>query len=210
MVVEEVKASCGESIESAAQKMLDTYRSSVNSENDVEVRCKFNGATMKCGKGSTLKSIIRHWHRELNAQTKAYRNSPMGKAQDKEDAIEIAYLKAKRQRLMLEFKTLNFNDYTEVLDWLLKIQDISDDTRVGVPVKQILSVLRKHDYKANVNCDADFNEEDRENYARYIIGQAIDGLKKIGAIHGLVHKFTKEWVDKFKVFPSPSYDVRQI
>ena len=210
MIVKKVEARCGESNKSAAQKMLDVYRLSANGKNEIEVHCEFNGAIMKCGKKSTLKSIIKNWRRELDVQAKAYRNSPEGKASAKENAAEVAYLKAKRKRLMLEFKTLNFVDYTQVLNWLCKIQDISDDIRVGVPAARILSVLKKHRYQPNVNCEADFNEEDKENFVRYIIGQAMDGLQKIGAIHGLVHSFTKEWVDKFKVFPSPSYDVRQI
>ena len=52
----------------------------------------------------------------------------------------------------------------------------------------------EHGYEPGVNTGDDFAVDDRENVGRYIIGQALDGIRSVGSPHPIIHKFATDWL----------------
>jgi hypothetical protein len=90
----------------------------------------------------------------------------------------------------------NFTNDVAVLDWLCEMQPASDRAGVIVRRQTILDIFAKHGFLPGVNCGKNFRPESRENVHRWLIGQALATLESF-AIHGIVHKFAREWKDKF-------------
>ena len=99
---------------------------------------------------------------------------------------------------MEQLPNLDFANQEAVLDWICEFQDPSDHIGVAKNQGEVLKIFAEHGYQTSVNTGEAFNGEDRDNFARYIVGQALDGLKgDVGAIHQVVHKFTDDWKKKF-------------
>ena len=69
---------------------------------------------------------------------------------------------------------------------------------VRVDRERIIATFGAHGYVSGVNCGDAFDAEDRENVARWLIGQCLANLVSVGAIHGIVHKFADDWIEKFE------------
>lgn len=97
--------------------------------------------------------------------------------------------------LMKELPKLDFKNIKEVLDWL---NEFPTDYRVGKKdIKTVLSAFKDHGYKLNVNVGESYKPEDRDNVARYIIGQSLQFLKDEGYIHDVMHRDIMNWKMKF-------------
>ena len=104
---------------------------------------------------------------------------------------------------------LKFNEYLNnlykvenpsnelILSWIIDVQDLSDDVYVKVPKKDILEYFNKNGYYSNVNTGSNFKEDDPDNHARYIIGQALENLETVGAIHRVIKQFASDWIERF-------------
>lgn len=71
--------------------------------------------------------------------------------------------------------------------------------RIGVPTNAhlIIQELNSRGYIADMNCGKDFDENSKENYAKWIIGQCIANLEWTGAIHHDICKVIDIWIKKF-------------
>ena len=61
----------------------------------------------------------------------------------------------------------------------------------------IASIFRERGYVADACTEDAYDGEDRDNAARYIIGQAIANLDRMGAIHPMCGEFVRRWRAKF-------------
>ncbi len=99
---------------------------------------------------------------------------------------------------MYRLSNLNFADDVAVLDWLCEFQDPSDHVGVVKQPGEVLSTFAANGYHPNVNTGKDFNKNDRDNVARWIIGQALSDLAcEVGAINHMVVHFTEKWKQRF-------------
>jgi len=165
----------------------------------------FNGLPITAAPGVDAATLAKEWERESENRSKAWRESKEGKKYAAlQDSIKQAAV-ATVARCVSRLDSLDFSDIAAVLGWVEEIQEASDHigswAGAGVSPRDVASVFVAHGYLQNANCDADFNGEDRENFGRYILGQAIDGLSSIGAIHPICHKFIAEWRAKFQEAP---------
>jgi len=98
-----------------------------------------------------------------------------------------------------QLKTLDFVNLALVLDWLCEVQPLTDTIGNDDMCSEIVDIFNKHEFKANVNVGSYYDGNDKYNVALYIIGQALDCLQSIGAIHPVVIGFTKQWKNKFLI-----------
>ncbi|MCK9197977.1 MAG: hypothetical protein M0P49_00010 [Bacilli bacterium] len=111
-----------------------------------------------------------------------------------------AIAEKKCDALIKKLPNLNFEGNVAILDWLCEFQ--SSSNCIGIPFEPffILGTFAEHGYFPNVNLEKkDFDENDRDNYARYLIGQGLDDIRLIGAIDPDIHQFTKEWKERFNI-----------
>jgi hypothetical protein len=158
------------------------------------VRCVsvFNGITLYADGASTVESIVADYHAQSEAKAKAWRASPEGKRATKEAADRQEALQLKADGLMHQLPSLDFSNVVVLLDWLSAIEDPRDHIGVKVDEQLIIDTFRAHGYEPNANCGDEFKEGDPDNYARWIIGQALN----IPA-YPAVSMFTEKWKEKF-------------
>ena len=154
----------------------------------------FNDISLIADKDSTVEDIIADFNTKMAAVSEAYRNSPEGEKAARESEQRKVNAQQKHDALMRQLPNLNFGDDVAVLDWLCEFQGPS--SCIGVVKQQdvVLATFAAHGYYPNANCDMDFHFADRDNFARWIVGQALDELQsKVGAVRGGIHRFTDEW-----------------
>lgn len=181
----------GTHIEDAARDLVEAVAAGAS-----EALGEFNDITLTAKPGTTAAEIETFYHVEMAARAEAYRKSPAGikDAADREEATKQG--QALADALMAELETLDISDSGVALDWLCRFQGPSDDIGVRKDAHRVVQTFVERGYGVNVNLGDEFNENDRENYARYIIGQALHGLQHIGAIHGMVGVFRDRWAAK--------------
>lgn len=187
------EAMAGENISETAKAMVALAKKT----NDT-VETKFNDIVLTATSDSNADAIIADYHTKMEVASEAYHNSPEGKKAAREAEERKQRAQQKHDVLMRQLPNLNFGDDVAVLDWLCEFQDPSD--YIGVVKQQdvVVATFATHGYQPNANCGKDFNGDNRDNFARYIIGQALGGLTcEVGAIHQIIHKFTDDWKKKF-------------
>lgn len=163
------------------------------------VKAKFNGIELTAGPGDTPEAIVVRYDLDQAAAGEAYRASAEGKRAAREADQRRADQQAIHDSLMRQLPSLNMQDDAAVLDWLCEMQGPSDHTGVIVRRQTIVSAFEKAGYVAGANCGSDYRDGDRANMFRYLVGQALSGLKEGPSIHPIINKFADEWREQFGV-----------
>jgi len=199
---EKLEARCGDHINGFAQRMIEAWEKKAilhKGDDELKVFGKFNDITLVCRRDTTAESIVKDYKTQSDAKAEAYRNSSEGKRVAREAEERKQKMQLQMDEVMAELPNLDFSDLDAIITWLGKAQGPSNHTGVKTPHKKIITTFRKYGFKANVNCGNHFNDEDKENFARMLIGQALDNLKcDVHAIHPIFHKFADDWRKKFK------------
>ncbi len=155
----------------------------------------FNGIQLEAAVGSSPAGIVAAFHRDLDAKANAFDASPEGIAAVIARRREIATAQAQIDLSVVALDALDFSDLDAVIGWFETVQDATDQCGVRVPKAAILAAFSAAGFEPDANCGDAF-DDDRENVARYIIGQALSTLRFL-AIHGTIHGFAKCWREKF-------------
>jgi hypothetical protein len=109
---------------------------------------------------------------------------------------------------MAKLRTLDFSNDVAVLDWLCAIQEPSNHIGVILRRQTIVHAFESHGFVEGANCGPDYKPGNRENMYRYLVGQALNGIKSGPAIHPIFHKFVGEWKAQFcpEAVAAPSPD----
>lgn len=190
----EYKALAGECITETAATMSEMAK-----DRGELITARFNGITLKASPGTRPDSIVRGFHRKMDRLAYKHRNSQEGVAEAKE---EERYLKARQvsmDELMHRFSWVDLADLGHLIDWLVALCCTGGEKGIRYDRQRVITALESAGYVEN-DCSGDaFNVEDRENFARYLVGQALDGLKNSCGIHPMFMEFAKQWRDKFEV-----------
>jgi hypothetical protein len=170
---------------------------------------EFNGTRIECidpspNKKAVADAIVDKWQRDRAAEHQAWLNGPEGKAAELKKKQESDRLNQILDTAIHEMDQviIDVDNHEQILKFLCKCEDpmgssLSDDNKRRILSQKILTRLKFHGYKANDCTGNQFNGGNRENFARYIIGQVMDCLQSMGSIHQMVHTFTGQWMDKF-------------
>lgn len=187
------KPMAGENVSTVAERMVALAKKTKG-----EVRTEFNDIELVATEDSVAENIVEDFNVKIAEAAKKYSESPEGQraAIEREERKQEAQRKA--DALMEQLLSLDFNNQEAVLNWICEFQDPNDHIGVAKDNEKVLKIFAEHGYQPDVNTGKAFNGEDRDNFARYIVGQALDGLRSdVGAIHPIVHKFTDSWKEKF-------------
>lgn len=83
-----------------------------------------------------------------------------------------------------------WNNVESIISW---IEEVANNKNQGLKETGILEMFAEHGFVPNMNCDEEFNPNDRENVAGWLIGQALDGIQLTGHISLDVLDFMGEW-----------------
>ena len=164
-----------------------------------EVSGTFNDVTITASPTTSPEMLVTRWQEEVNRQAREYRNSAEYKSNLFRRAMQVQALRVKVQDMMQQLESLDFENIEAVVNWFDGIRDASDDVDVMSMIRreEIVQKFQVHGYQPNDNLGDKFNEKDKENVARYIVGQALDNLITFGSIHQVYSYFAEDWRKKF-------------
>lgn len=187
----EVEFSAGCPIELAAKQLVDQA-------NEVGAAWgSFNDVHLRAERGQTAKSVVDDYQAECKRRADEYARSDARKLAAKEREDRRRSAQDAHDVLMRELPRLDFGNDVAVLDWLCRMQEPSDHVGVIVKRDSIVSAFEARGFAANANCGSDYHDGDRTNMFRYLVGQALSGLKDGPAIHPIIHKFANQWRSRF-------------
>ena len=157
----------------------------------------FNGIALAADASTSMEAIVAHFNNETTERSLKYRNSPEGQEADRQADKRRADAQYQHDALMNRLPSLDMKDDVAVLEWLCQMQAPSDHVGVILRRQTIISAFEKAGFVANANCGKEYRPGDRENMHRYLVGQALAGLKEGPAIHSILHKFADEWRKQF-------------
>lgn len=183
----------GTSIKCASYRMLAAMI-------DRPVTATFNDIPLYADKNTTPQDIVKQYETEMERKREEYRNSPQyaidrEKEERRRSSMQMLY--DTKLAEILRWTDEDWSDLANVIDWLVAIQPTTDHIGIETDPNFIVNLFEQHGYKEGVNTGNDFQEEDKENYARYIIGQCMSCLESVGAIHPVTHSFVERWKEKF-------------
>ena len=179
----------GENLYAYAQRLIDAANGGKGA-----VRGEFNNVAFEVTPGSDENAVMQVYEENLKTHLEAWEASPEVKAMKAQLAKERKAKEAKSGELLAGLDTLDFNDLERVLDWIAAFQEVSD---VAYDNDKVLHLFQQHGFDPDVNVGADFDEKDPQNYAKYIVGQALQGVRDGGPIHQVAHGFVSKWKRAF-------------
>lgn len=183
----------GTTITTAAEQLVNRAKL-----NRCVTNMTFNDVVLTAHPNTNPDDIVRIYHEESARRSKAYRESPEGKAAARKQQERMAQLQRKHDELMVQLPKLDFKNDVALLDWICAYQEPSDTIGIVQQQAVVIKAFEDHGYRAGVNTGKDFKENDRKNFADYIIGQVLSCLKgPVGAVHQITHKFVEDWKKKF-------------
>lgn len=112
---------------------------------------------------------------------------------------EKNYKQQKTNQLISWLRFLDFWNYEAVLDWVCEFQEMS----VGAEFDKwnIISTFETHNYQIWANTWVNFNSENAENFARYLVWQSLYNIQKWFTSYNIIHQLTNDWKQKFSKKP---------
>ena len=186
----------GDYIDNVLEKMIQILNDRPQLDG---VRTTFNGIVIIADKNSTTESLRSEVKRKQKASRRRYKRSAVAKRRKKERKAEIRSKKHEVIAQIRAFNGLDKSNLEKTIAWLAEFQPLSDRIGVLKPSQAffIVKTLEGAGYRANENTNEHFKKEDKENVARYIIGQTISMLSTRYAIHPMIVHFSSEWEQKF-------------
>lgn len=161
------------------------------------VQFKFNDSVVIATSHSTEAGLFAAWQQERDRLVAEYRNSPEGKRQQRESEDRKNSMQRAVDQLMQRFETLDYSNLDELVQFFDDLTDPSDYIGVSFDRGRVIDEFVQHGYGISANTGSAFDENDRENFARYLVGQALSGLQFVGAVHHIYHRMAQEWREKF-------------
>lgn len=138
------------------------------------------------------------FQRKLNKRIEEYEKSPKWQAEIQKEKEEKERYTNEANKLVAQLNQLDFSNFEEILDWFYQILPLSDK-RIWVEFdrKNVISTFLENWYWIRVNTWKDFNRNDPENFARYIIWQGLMNFELARWIHIYLQGYINEWKSDF-------------
>jgi hypothetical protein len=177
----------GDTVNRAAEELVRRAPAEMN----------FNDVRLVAQPGDVPSKVVGDYWRELERQNAAYRASPKYAEDQRRSEADIGSKQIIVNALTRALDTLDWSDVEAVLRWCWTLQEPADRIGVKVDKDYVILKFRANGYEPGANTGEDFDEGDRDNYARYIIGQALVGIGSVGAPHQMTAVFTERWLKAF-------------
>jgi hypothetical protein len=189
----------GEHIVSTTEKMVEIL---ANRPAIDAVKVHFNGIRLVVSRQREMTPIDvqNEFYRKMKAQSRTYRRSTKAKARKREHYQDLKAQKQQALQLIRRFRVMDKTSLEAVVAWLGEFQEVSDHLGAVNPKcrLEIVRALLANGYVSGVNTGSDYQSEDKENVGHYLVGQSLSMLQRIGAIHPMIKKWSKNWQEKFE------------
>lgn len=176
----------GDHLDGVAAKMAE-----VATREGVVSYCIFNEVELTVAPGEAPEVATARWQAAMNAKAEAYRASPEGRAAKAKRDAEGAERQRRHDASMASLPD-RFNDHRAALAWMQEYADNSDWITIqGKDYPRVIAACEASGY-ARSDCInlPESAYQDPDTMARYVMGQALDGMYR-GVIHsGMVIHFS--------------------
>lgn len=151
-------------------------------------RMQFNGITIEAEVGDDPGKVVQKYYRSMELADEAYRNSPAGKAAIKREEEASVQCRKNKEALLAQLRNGIGTDLQERLAWMTKLESTTN----GLNRQESAAVLADYEaagFRIGEGVGTKPESFTYTTLCRWIIGQCMDGIKSIGAPHGVVHHF---------------------
>lgn len=162
------------------------------------VDCEFNGIDTVAIPGDDPERLFLLWQEESERRRKAFWASPEGQALLKQMEEQRLAHQTEIKRLEDGLDSVDFSDIDQVIGWIEQYAPHSDCRGTVRNWPKIVYRLVRNGFVTSANCNDEFDGNDKENYARWIIGQAMSMLLcKVHAVHPWLVDQIALWKNNF-------------
>jgi len=172
-------------VENFVRQLIDTAN---NTKEEVTGVAKWIELTVVPWSDVTVNILLDYYYDEIDRRRKAFAEETKERKKDMQKKIT---------ELVSWLSGLDFSDYETVLDWICDFQEASDQIGVSYKKRKIISIFKKQGYTILANISDDFDWEDAENFAKYVVWLALNWVNSGNVVTPAVHQFTNEWKQKF-------------
>jgi hypothetical protein len=150
---------------------------------------------MICAPLDPPEELVEVWDARLADEAERYRNSPQGRRAAREDADRARIARAETAAAFVALPAVDAADIDAVMEWMIRYARSADhvDSGARFVAPAVLAWFAQHGYVINANVGDAFDGTDRDNVARYLIGQALDGIAVVGSPHPMF----VDWAERF-------------
>jgi hypothetical protein len=178
----------GERIENAIRELV-----ALANKHMEPIKADFNGVEIIANPGDNPAVLRAKWNSDTDRMAEEYRNSPEAKRAERERARKKRETDRRIASVIDLLDEVDFSDLDSVVDWLYALTEY-DTEGAAFDRQSIIDRFQSNGFELNVYCDNEFAENDREIYARWMIGQILEIY--FNRPH-LFRKFADEWREKF-------------
>jgi hypothetical protein len=160
----------------------------------------FNGTTLVVTEDSKPADVLAAWKADGKKQSEEFKNSAKGQKliREREESNRMDQ-KTIDAHLAYLPHMLKENDIAKAVVWCGGFAEVNDNRNLTYDKMAIIQAFVQAGYHLNINTGVNFNEEDKDNYARYIIGQCLDNLSADMPMMPIAKSFADKWVQKFVI-----------
>ncbi|MDD2299475.1 MAG: hypothetical protein PHN69_04465 [Candidatus Pacebacteria bacterium] len=163
--------------------------------NDCTVRTMFNDYELIVTPKDDPTELLHKFTVEMAVREVEYRKSPEYRKHQEELNQRKSIQKNKLNQLCAHYP--DFNNIDAVVEWLEKL---SECDLISLKDSGIVSMFEVHGYFPGVNTYENFNANDKDNFGRWLIGQALGCIEDFGGIHPIFNDHAKQWRERFGVY----------
>lgn len=182
------KPMIGDDFDYVAQCALDLSIKKAES-----VKFTFNGEDVFVCPANSIPSINNQYKKLVDKNYQRYIKSDEYKKHQKEQEKRN---KRDQEKIDILLNQLHPKmDQHEVVIWCGVFAEVNDNIDLKYNKQEIADVLKANGYKSNDCIGADM--EDKDNFAKWLVGQSISMLESGMPIHPQIRRFAKEYIEKF-------------
>ena len=163
--------------------------------------CVFNGIRIEANVGDKVSTILGKWEAAVAKRREEYEASDEHKEWEHRSALKVASLNEVIINAVDALPHLDLDDLGQVLAWIDSIVDATNHTGVDMSKLQpaMVAAFEAHGFTKSMFVGDAFDGDDRDIYAKWLIGQAMSFLMNPPcAIHDMWHGAYETWKEKFQ------------
>ena len=154
----------------------------------------FNDIHVTATPASTGDALLAEFNRESNRRAEVYRASPEYVAAQKREAEQVAECQVQLDAIVAELPSV-LDDAPRLLDCLCRLSDVGDRIGVKCDHRAVAATLESKWKRSDcVGMLPDTIQADPQLMARYIVGQAIDCLRRHMPPHPMIRTFAEQYL----------------
>lgn len=202
------EADCGEMFVDYINRgfsFIERFKRDNGSDRKLILNCSFNEAVFQIDEDSTLESVEKAYDKACDKRDAAYKKSDRFREQKFKEIESIVSVSEKANKLLPEFKKLNFvnptfSDICDIFKWFIAYYPCSDNIYNNPQNDQIIvALLESYGFVENEYVgEKRLIKSDNRIALHYYMGQAISLMKAV-ALHSLLIENMKSWLNEHGV-----------